>query len=84
MAKRIKIEDLSTEALKIESNDYLDVLVCWIHAGRDMMQVFNSMTRKETLQVIDHIVLSVDETSLDDSDLYDLYKIAMTSLENRL
>ena len=68
--------------------DWFYLLLYWLQSGyTDMMQVFNNMSKKETLQVISSCVFEMsflDHGTELMKDVSDMYKIAMTSLENRL
>lgn len=65
--------------------DWFDLLMYWLVCGcTDMKAEIDSMSRKEALKVIDECVLHVEASSYENRDLMDLYKIAMTSLEERL
>ena len=81
---RYTIKELTRMANANESSDWFDQLYYWMANGyQDMMYVFNHMSKKETLQVIDRChqeMLIADDYSVYES----IYKCALTSLENRL
>ena len=65
--------------------DWFDLLMYWLECGYTNMKAeFDSMSKKDTLRVIDEAVMHIDNGAYDTRDLMDLYKIAMTSLEERL
>ena len=61
--------------------NWFDLLMYWSICGTNMKAEFDSMSKKETLRVIDECV---SNKSYDTCDLMSLYKIAMTSLEERI
>lgn len=67
------------------SMNWFDLLMYWLECGnQNMVALFNEMSKKETLKVIDEAVTSIENGIYTTRDLKDLYKCAMTSLENRL
>ena len=65
--------------------DWFDLLMYWLECGcTNMKAEFDSMSKKDTLRVVDEAVMHIDNGAYDTRDLMDLYKIAMTSLEERL
>lgn len=65
--------------------DWFDLIMYWLECGYTNMKAeFDSMSKKDTLRVIDEAVMHIDNGAYDTRDLMDLYKIAMESLEERL
>lgn len=65
--------------------NWFDLLMYWLECGnQNMVALFNEMSKKETLLVIDEAVTSIENGAYTTSDLKDLIKCAMTSLEKRL
>ena len=65
--------------------DWFDLLMYWLECGYTNMKAeFDSMSKKDTLRVIDEAVMHIDNGAYDTRDLMVLYKIAMTSLEERI
>lgn len=93
--KRTTIKSLQRMANEENANNtelgwhmtWFDLLMYWLVCGyTNMVEEFNNMSRKETLQVIDECILriSMREDSYSIKDLTSLAKCAMTSLESRL
>lgn len=77
------IKSLTRMANESESTDWFDMLYYWmVNGNQDMVYVFNHMSKKETLQVINrcHEELMIEENEIVSS----IYKCALTSLETRL
>ena len=82
-AIKYTIKSLTRMANEMEYSDYMDILIYWLDCGyQDMKFVFDHMSRRETLMVIDRCVQEI--SSCCERSYSDLYKIAMTSLEDRL
>lgn len=71
-----------------ESYEWFDILLYWMACGnQDMMEVFNNMSKRETLKVIDVCVTTIytcAEYRDDAPTTMNIYNCAMTSLENRI
>ena len=77
------IKSLTRLANESESADWFDMLYYWmVNGNQDMMYVFNHMSKKETLQVINrcHEELMIEENEIVSS----IYKCALTSLVERI
>ena len=82
---RITLKELERYAQE-NTTDYacdmwFDTLMNWSYNGRNMIAVFDKMSKKETLRVIAECV---QDSSFEDKCIYNIYCSAMTSLENRL
>lgn len=82
---RITLKELERYAQE-NTTDYacdmwFDTLISWSLCGRNMIDVFNRMSKKDTLKAIAHCV---EDSSFEDKCIYNIYCSAMTSLENRL
>lgn len=65
--------------------NWFDLLMYWLECGNmNMKREFDSMSKRDTLRVIDECIMHIGNGAYDKSDLMDLYKIAMTSLEERI
>ena len=64
--------------------DWFEVIYEEFINGNNIKRIFDCMSRKETLKVIDRCVNEHDSHWFDDSTLGDIYKVAITSLEERL
>lgn len=91
--KRTTIKGLQRMAEEENANNtelgwtmnWFDLLMYWLVCGsEDMKAMFDSMSKKETLRVIDEAITHIGNGAYDRRDLLDLYTIAMTSLEERL
>lgn len=81
--KRYTIKSLGKMAREINPEYiWFDMLYYWMECGNmNMMDVFNHMSRKDTLYVIEHCFETFE---VHDNTAFDIYKCAMTSLEKRL
>lgn len=91
--KRMTIKGLQRMAEEENANNqelgwhmnWFDLLMYWLVCGNTNMKAeFDTMSKKETLRVIDEAILHIGNGAYDKQDLMDLYAIAMTSLEERL
>ena len=91
--KRTTIKSLERMAKEENANNtelgwrinWFDLLMYWLECGNtDMKAELDSMSKKDTLRVIDECVMHINNGAYDTSDLKSLYKIAMTSLEERI
>lgn len=60
---------------------WFDTLVSWSLCGRNMIEVFNKMSKKDTLKTIS---FCVEDGNIEEKCIYNIYCSAMTSLEKRL
>lgn len=62
--------------------DWYDLLMYWLECGNeDMKALFDSMSKKETLRVIDESVTAI---GYPEKERMDMYKLAMISLKQRI